>query len=250
MTSEDGDATTRFVTIKHAAEAGSPKAQFQLAEMYQAGIGCKRDSAAAFRWFLRSAEQEFPAAEYELAFVYLLGSGVTRSNKEAGYYLLRASNRGVPDAQFALGVLLANGRIFKRSLEQARRWLRAAQAAGHKDAAVELQKLAKIPKPGKSEEVVAVIPRRVLQWSSTTDPSALPLSERERSLSYGQGLKSGRVCAAQGLAAYKRKMAGRNRPPNDFGLLRALDAVHELSLELAMKRGYLDPDCADGIEDV
>jgi hypothetical protein len=45
-------------------------------------------------------------------------------------------------------------------------------------------------------------------------------------------------------------LARRSRFPRELDLLSHLDAVHELARSVATRRGFLDPETIEGIEDV
>jgi hypothetical protein len=232
--------------VERAAITGDAKAQFQLGEMYQSGIGRGQNFTAAYRCFLRSAEQEYAPAELELALIYLLGLGVERSPKDAAHYLVRASQRGFPQAQFVLGALLAEGKVFKHSVEQARYWLGAAQASGHEQAGTELKKLAaRTPYQKTRLETPGAKP-----VSRSLDIVPSSLSEADRELAYECGVKAGRDCAKRGFGRYKRILARRARFSNELDLRGFLDAVYKLSVSSAATRGYFDPDCIDGVENI
>ena len=58
-----GDYETALALFRRLAEAGDPKAQFYLAEMYDEGQGTKKDAAEAARWIGRAADQGFAGAQ-------------------------------------------------------------------------------------------------------------------------------------------------------------------------------------------
>lgn len=67
--------------------SGNPQAQYQLAELYVAGIGgLRRDSAQARDWLLRAARQGHWAAMAELGRIFEDGWGVPRDYIQAGQW--------------------------------------------------------------------------------------------------------------------------------------------------------------------
>ncbi|MDH5230851.1 MAG: sel1 repeat family protein, partial [Gammaproteobacteria bacterium] len=51
---------------EQAAQRGVADAQFQLGEMYSRGIGTRRDSALAARWYRQAAKQNHDLARMRL----------------------------------------------------------------------------------------------------------------------------------------------------------------------------------------
>jgi TPR repeat protein len=58
-----------------AAQAGHPDSQFNVALMYEQGIGIGKDEKEAVSWYGKAAEQGHAAAQYNLAVLYENGRG-------------------------------------------------------------------------------------------------------------------------------------------------------------------------------
>ena len=67
-----------FECFKKAAEEGHVKAQTQLAKMYDQGIGVKKYSYQAARWYHNAAQCGDLEAQYEIAKKYEFGDGVDK----------------------------------------------------------------------------------------------------------------------------------------------------------------------------
>jgi ABC-type polysaccharide/polyol phosphate transport system ATPase subunit len=78
---KDFDSYLRMLGL--AAEAGHHKAILTLGEMYHAGKRVERDEEKAFGWFLKGALDGDAACQYALACMYRDGEGTEKNEKEA-----------------------------------------------------------------------------------------------------------------------------------------------------------------------
>lgn len=108
------------------ARSGDLDAQFNVAALYERGIGVARDLEAAAQWQRRAAERRFAPAEYALGRMYQLGRGVARDPRKALELFQRAAGRGFPEAQFALGLAYDHGLGVRQDLALAAEWYRRA----------------------------------------------------------------------------------------------------------------------------
>ena len=114
-----GDYATALPLLKADAEAGNADSQFDLASMYDNGLGTKRDAAEAARWYHRSAMQGMHMAQYNLATMYEEGTGVAKDLVQAYFFYALASNGGPPYAD--RNRKSVGRRLSPTELEQARR---------------------------------------------------------------------------------------------------------------------------------
>lgn len=118
--------------MSRAAEAGLPRAQFNLAQMMVA----ERPSFAGFKKALplyrKAATAGLPDAQYALASLLANGSGMAAANeKEARQWLTRAALSNFGIAQVELGIWLANGRGGDARPKEALSWFERAAAKGN-----------------------------------------------------------------------------------------------------------------------
>lgn len=74
----------KLTSLRQRAEAGDPKAQFELGFMYEYGTGAaRRDPAEALKWYHRASEQGDVDAKQGIADMYFEGIGVTKDYGEA-----------------------------------------------------------------------------------------------------------------------------------------------------------------------
>jgi uncharacterized protein len=116
------------------AEAGNVSAQFNVARMYDNGIGTPEDDVVASGWYSRAAAAGFSPAQRELALDYIEGEGVVTDPAKGIQLLHQAADAGDADAQFQLGMLYREGEIVAKDYSQAMKWYLTAAAKGHSEA--------------------------------------------------------------------------------------------------------------------
>ncbi len=85
--------------LAQAAQAGEPRAQFEMGSISEYGIGAPRDLEAAARWYLAAAERGHVQGQYNIATMLESGDGIAQDKVEAlKWYMLAARGgfRGIP----------------------------------------------------------------------------------------------------------------------------------------------------------
>lgn len=110
-TSEDGKINYKkeFLKLKERALVGDTIAQFDIGQMYQYGLGVKKDAKRAIKFYQLAAQQGSLPAEYNLGILYLLGDGVTQDMNLALKWLTDSAFKGNDYAQFVLARIYENG---------------------------------------------------------------------------------------------------------------------------------------------
>ncbi|MEM8848457.1 MAG: tetratricopeptide repeat protein [Pseudomonadota bacterium] len=121
--------------IEQAAEAGSVRAQAELARRYLTGDGVLQHYARGAEWLLRAAEQGDPAAQNELGRLYHEGLGVTPDQAVALHWLAEAAATGTAQHVFDYAAVLETQ---LDGAAAAAELYRKAAEAGHLDAIVSL----------------------------------------------------------------------------------------------------------------
>lgn len=129
---DDKDYAKAFEVFSRLAKQGNAEAQHNLAMLYRAGKGVKKDLGASFKWFQQAAEQGIPDAQYYLAYMYDNGEAVEKNPREAFAWYLKAAEHGHGLAQINLGVIYANGLGVPQNVSRAYLWFHAAAAQGYK----------------------------------------------------------------------------------------------------------------------
>ncbi len=83
-----------FQTLEERAQNGDAQSQYQLALMYDLGIGVSKNTVLSFKYYKQSAKQNYPKAQYNLAIAYALAKGVEKNISSAKYWVKRARDNG------------------------------------------------------------------------------------------------------------------------------------------------------------
>lgn len=116
-----------------AAAKGYARAQFRLAAMHERGLGAKADVERARVWYARAAEQGHVKAMHNLAVLSI--SGGRSDYATATKWFEQAAEHGLTDSQFNLAVLQQSGLGTPKDLHKAYRWLTLAGRGGDAEAA-------------------------------------------------------------------------------------------------------------------
>lgn len=106
---EAGNLPLAAEEFRESAEAGDANSQFNLALMYEQGIGLSKDDAQAFAWYRKSAEQGNSNAQYNLAVLYENSRGTAVDFAEANNWYRKAAMQGDGLAVGNLGMLYMRG---------------------------------------------------------------------------------------------------------------------------------------------
>jgi TPR repeat protein len=122
----DYDKTAK--ELEGLANLGEPRAQYDLALLYDKGLGVAQSDAEALRWYTRAAEQGEARAQYNLGLMYMNGQGTT-PNLVMAYYWISLSvaqgNQNAPAARDYLAEKMTAGQI-----EEANRLVRVRLSEG------------------------------------------------------------------------------------------------------------------------
>lgn len=109
--------TVEFDALRHKAEAGDAKAQFDLADAYSEGKGVAKDSAKGMEWLKRSALKGYAGAQVVLGYMYQKGINTEKDPSEAAKWYRKAAKQSDKDlkhaqtAQTHLSEMLSEGSI-------------------------------------------------------------------------------------------------------------------------------------------
>ena len=116
--------------LELAAALGLAEGQYQLSQLYAAGLGVERDDKAAFRWLLAAAGQQHAKAQFALAMAYSSGRGTREDAAQTIEWLTRAAENGHLPAQYALARTYARGESVPQNPTEAIAWYTRAAEAG------------------------------------------------------------------------------------------------------------------------
>ncbi len=171
----DADALSIFKPI---AEKGDPKAQYWMADIYENGLGVKRDMPTSLKWLTKSASQGFMPAQRHLGGLYLRGDKTLQDFGLAQTWLSKAAFAGDNGSQRELGRIYGSGLGVPVDVPKAYAWLENA-ALGGDDLAQSMRNKILV---GMSEAAAAE--EQAKQISSQIQYGAIqPASKRETGLS-------------------------------------------------------------------
>lgn len=98
-----------------AADKGHADSQFNVALMYEKGIGVAKDEKQAVLWYGKSAAQGNSAAQFNLGVMYENGHGTAVDFAKAHEWYRKASVQGDPLAIGNLGMLYLRGQGVKEN---------------------------------------------------------------------------------------------------------------------------------------
>jgi TPR repeat protein len=136
----------------------------------------------AVKEFRAAAEANDPNCQYNLALMYEQGIGVAKDEKEARVWYRKAAEQGNSNAQFNLGVLCENGRGGAVDFAQANQWYRKAAMQGD---ALAIGNLGMLYIRGDGVKVDKVAGMALLLRSATLDSSPENYAKRNLSTTRG-----------------------------------------------------------------
>ena len=117
------DFAQAAVWYRKAADQGDPESQNNLGVLYSTGQGVPHNDTEAVRLYRLAAAQDDLEGATNLASMYLQGRGVARDAGQAFQLFSKAAERGYSVAQNNLALMYANGETGKRDYVKAWAWL-------------------------------------------------------------------------------------------------------------------------------
>ncbi len=121
---------TAFKYALPRARLGDPAAQTLIGELYDKGLGIKRDKKEATLWFKLAAEAGSSNAQFAYAMKLLEGKYIAKDKAMAHDLLKRSADAGHAFAQFNYGQIVIDERPTKRGYEIALGYFEKAAASG------------------------------------------------------------------------------------------------------------------------
>lgn len=84
----------RYSKNIEAAKRGNPKAQYDIAQCYDDGIGVAKNLLLAAYWYQKAAEQNYASGQNGLGGCYFKGKGVPVDYEKAAYWFKKAADNG------------------------------------------------------------------------------------------------------------------------------------------------------------
>jgi uncharacterized protein len=130
VTSSDKENTQVAQTAAEVQDNGKKKPN--VIANFEAGIAAyqSNDLPLAYKKFLEAAKEGHADSQFNVALMYEKGIGVSKDEKEAVVWYGKAASQGNAAAQFNLGVLYENGSGTKVDFAKANEWYRKASVQG------------------------------------------------------------------------------------------------------------------------
>ena len=107
---DKGNYKAAYPVLREFAKKGDIDAQYQLAFMYEQGLGLKADFVQAAKWYEAAAKQGDVASQFNLAELLEDGEeGIEQDYIQAAFWYEQAANQGDIDAMNNLARLYAEG---------------------------------------------------------------------------------------------------------------------------------------------
>lgn len=128
---QEGDYSAAREVWQPLADAGNPRALYNLATLYRKGLGVAKDEAAADRLLREAAGKGFNDARYVLADRLFSAEGADEAKRqEAARLWFQAASEGHGLSAYRVGLLYWNGEIVARDLVMGRAYMARADEAG------------------------------------------------------------------------------------------------------------------------
>src|SRR5690606_24643872 len=120
--------------LERAASAGDAEAQFELAKLYETGIGVSADDARALALYRQSAALGFADAIHDLGFLYYQGGlGLPRDSSRALALFEQAADLRHPQAMFNFAALIDDGLVPGKGPAESAHYLYQSLRSGSTD---------------------------------------------------------------------------------------------------------------------
>ncbi|MBR7005358.1 MAG: SEL1-like repeat protein [Candidatus Methanomethylophilaceae archaeon] len=120
----ENDRKAAFEQYLKASEGGNPDVYFQLATMYDGGIGTAKDFDSYVRMLKLAAESGHHRAMVVLGDMYRAGRRIERDEKEAFGWYLKGALDGDATCQYAVACMYRDGEGVEKDDAEAEKWFR------------------------------------------------------------------------------------------------------------------------------
>jgi TPR repeat protein len=127
-----GDYKTAQELYSILADEGNADAQTSLAFMHQNAQGCEKDEAKVLELYTKAAQAKQPYALYNLAILYENGIGGVEHDQFRAHELhMEAATREVPPAMYEVALMLERGLGCLQNFSEAAFWYEEGAKRGH-----------------------------------------------------------------------------------------------------------------------
>lgn len=175
-----------FNFFNMATEKGDPEAMYELAKLYEKGVGVQQDVPKAIALYRQSAELGFADAINDLGFLYYQGAdGLPRDPKKAVDLFLQAADKRHPQAMFNAAALIDDGIVPGKSQDDAAYYLYSALRSGVSDVLAQLTDNPNQFKPGTRKALQNLLAKNQF-YSGPIDGSIGKGTQRSMKIAFGE----------------------------------------------------------------
>ena len=135
-------------------------AMYNIAVIYDNGLGIKKDKNAAFEWYKKASDFNHKIAQYNLGWMYYHGEIVEQNYFNAMRYYKLSANQGYKKAQFNLANLYLMGLGTLKDNLEAYKWFKISSMNGISQSKDYLTKLKML----MTLEEIKVAEQNVIEW--------------------------------------------------------------------------------------
>ncbi len=178
-----------FELFSRASAQGDPEAMFELAKLYEKGIGTGQSFPKALELYQKSADLGFADAINDLGFLYYQGaSGLPRDQARGVQLFLKAADLRHPQAMYNVAALIDDGVIKGKTSDDAAGYLYAALRSGVKDVLDQLTERPNQFKPATRKALQAVLARNSF-YTGIIDGSIGKGTQRSMRIAFGENVQ-------------------------------------------------------------
>ena len=231
--------------LTRKAEQGDAEAQYNLAMVYDVGVGVTKSYAESGKWYLKAANQGLAEAQFQLGVRYFEFSKSGKDNFVTAFaWFFKAANQGIAEAQYNVGVMYQLGRGVPQNKLEAYKWFNIAGAQGYAKAIFARETVGAELRPEQLIEAdrraAAFKPKRafIALASNPAGPNASPKSSGTGFFVTEDGFLITNYHVVEESGNYLVKLKGKSYPAkivktdptNDLALLKVSGAFKPLTL--------------------
>ena len=236
--------------FRQAAEQKNDKAALKLGNAFYLGEGEEKNYDEAFKWYSIAAEQGSYLAQYNVGLMYEDGSGVKSDKVKAFEFYKQSGNQGYAPAQIALGRMYLKGIGTPQDYSQSTLWFKLAADQGDVNAQMELAKLyANASVRGMPFNIVGA--HTYFNLVAAYGPSPIREEAAELRDKITEKMRNEDVIAAQENAnEWKKKTREESLPNEDISGLKGLLKKDETSKENPEEEEAIAISVQTGLQDL
>ena len=174
-----GDYEGAAALWRPLAEAGDPRAMYNMATLYRRGLGVPADPQEAERLLRGAGDKGFAEAQYLLAGrLFDAADADEAQRQEAVGYWLAAARQGHALAQYRLALLYWNGEAVARDLVRGYAWMSLAAAQGLADAETARTTMARYLSEAQRAQAESLRRHLLADGDEAAPPAAAPATSQ------------------------------------------------------------------------